>query len=96
MYVCKIVENVAGHKGGVHIMGEICQRSDPDIAHIRYYLGPPKLKYKYSVPVDTLPALYLVMLCSIALATLQIWTQPYQIGMKIQAPAYGLSGKGQE
>ncbi len=26
-------------KGGVHMMGEICQRSDPDIAHVSYYLG---------------------------------------------------------
>ncbi len=26
-------------------MGEICPRSDPDIAHMRYYLGPLKLKY---------------------------------------------------
>ncbi len=33
-------------KGGVHIRGEICPRSDPDIAHMRYYLGPLKLKYK--------------------------------------------------
>ncbi len=32
------------HKGGVHIRGEICPRSDPDIAHMRYYLGPLKLK----------------------------------------------------
>ncbi len=32
------------YKGGVHIMGEICPRSDPDIAHMRYYLGPLKLK----------------------------------------------------
>ncbi len=23
-------------KGGVHIMGEICPRSDPDIAHMKY------------------------------------------------------------
>ncbi len=28
-------------------MGEICPRSDPDIAHMRYYLSPLKLKYKY-------------------------------------------------
>ncbi len=35
-----------GCKGGVHIMGEICPRSNPDIAHMRYYLGPLKLKYK--------------------------------------------------
>ncbi len=33
-------------KGGVHIMGEICPRSDPDIAHMRYYLGPLDLKYR--------------------------------------------------
>ncbi len=32
------------HKGGVHIMGEICPRSDPDIAHMRYYLGPATLQ----------------------------------------------------
>ncbi len=31
-------------EGGVHILGEICPRSDPDIAHMRYYLGPLKLK----------------------------------------------------
>ncbi len=28
-------------------MGEICPRSDPDIAHMRYYLGPLKLKYNF-------------------------------------------------
>ncbi len=28
-------------------MGEICPRSDPYIAHMRCYLGPLKLKYKY-------------------------------------------------
>ncbi len=32
-------------EGGVHIRGEICQRSDPDITHMRYYPGPLKLKY---------------------------------------------------
>ena len=26
-------------KGGVHIMGEICPRPDPDIALMKYYLG---------------------------------------------------------
>ncbi len=31
-------------KGGVHIMGKICPRSDPDIAHMRYYLGPLKMR----------------------------------------------------
>ena len=30
-------------------MGETCPRSDPDIAHMRYYLGLLKLKYKYSL-----------------------------------------------
>ncbi len=30
-------------KGGVHIMGEICARSDPDIAHMGYYLDPLQL-----------------------------------------------------
>ena len=39
-------------KGGVHIIGEICPRSDPDITHMRYYLSPSKLKYKYSVCND--------------------------------------------
>ncbi len=34
-------------QGAVHILGEICPRSDPDIAHMLYYLGPLKLKYKY-------------------------------------------------
>ena len=33
-------------EGGVHIRGEICPRSNPDIAHMRYYHGPLKLKYK--------------------------------------------------
>ena len=28
-------------KGGVHILGEICPRSDPDIAHMGYYLDDP-------------------------------------------------------
>ncbi len=32
-------------EGGVNIMGESCPRSDPDIAHMRYYVGPVKLKY---------------------------------------------------
>ncbi len=31
-------------EGGVHIVGEICPRSDPDIDHMRYYLDPLKLK----------------------------------------------------
>ncbi len=30
-------------KGAVHILGEICPRSDPDIADMRYYLGPLQL-----------------------------------------------------
>ncbi len=33
-------------KGAVHILGEICPRSDPDIAHMKYYLDPIKLIYK--------------------------------------------------
>ncbi len=32
-------------------MGEICQWSDPDIAHMRYYMGPLKLKYMYNKEV---------------------------------------------
>ncbi len=33
-------------------MGEICPRSDPDIAHMRYYLGPLKSKYNtHKVPL---------------------------------------------
>ncbi len=27
-------------KGGVHILGKICPRSDPDIAHIEYSMDP--------------------------------------------------------
>ncbi len=27
-------------KGAVHILGEICPRSDPDIAHMGYYPDP--------------------------------------------------------
>ncbi len=41
-------------KGGVHILGEICPRSDPDIAHRGYYLDPLKLIYKtysHNVPL---------------------------------------------
>ncbi len=30
-------------KGGVHIMGKICPRSDPDIAHMKYSIDPQKL-----------------------------------------------------
>ncbi len=30
-------------KGGVHIRGEICPRSDPDIAHMEYSMDPLKL-----------------------------------------------------
>ncbi len=34
-------------KGGVHILGEICPRSNPDIAHMGFYLlDPLKLIYK--------------------------------------------------
>ena len=33
-------------QGGVHILGEICPRSDPDIAHMGYYLDPIKLLYR--------------------------------------------------
>ncbi len=33
-------------KGGVHIMGEICPRSDPDIAHMKYSIDPLKLIYR--------------------------------------------------
>ena len=32
-------------KGAVHILGEICPRSDPDISHMRDYLEPLKLHY---------------------------------------------------
>ncbi len=41
-------KNLEKHKwkGGVHIWGEICPRSDPDIAHMGYYLDPIKFIYK--------------------------------------------------
>ena len=29
-------------KGAVHILGEICPRSNPDIAHMGYYLDPTR------------------------------------------------------
>ncbi len=46
-------------------MGEICPRSDPDIAHMRYYLGPLKLKYGYShnVPLGMRFGIYLIFPC---------------------------------
>ena len=42
----------------LHIFGEICPRSDPDIAHMWYYLGPLKLKYRYFIrnPATVWPA----------------------------------------
>ena len=33
-------------QGGVHIMGEICPRSNPDIAHVKYSIDPLKLIYR--------------------------------------------------
>ena len=33
-------------KGGVHIRGEICPRSEPDIAHMEYSMDPLKFIYK--------------------------------------------------
>ncbi len=33
-------------KAVVYILGKICPRFVPDIAHMRYYWGPLKLKYK--------------------------------------------------
>ncbi len=33
------------NEGAVHMLGKISQRADLDIAHMRYYLGPLKLKY---------------------------------------------------
>ncbi len=32
-------------KGGVHIRGEICPRSDPDIAHMEYSMEPLNVIY---------------------------------------------------
>ncbi len=32
-------------------MGKICPRSYPDIAHMRYYLGPLKLKCNLSMKI---------------------------------------------
>ena len=32
-------------QGTVHILGEICPRSDPDIAHMEYCLDPLKFTY---------------------------------------------------
>ncbi len=36
----------SNNKGGVHILGGICLRSDSDIAHMGYYLDPLKFIYK--------------------------------------------------
>ncbi len=33
------------NQGGVHILGVNCPRSDPDIAHMGYYIDPRKLIY---------------------------------------------------
>ncbi len=33
-------------KGGVHIWGKICPRSDPGIAHMKYSIDPLELIYK--------------------------------------------------
>ena len=50
MFLTRVVSQLYisyAHWGGVvHIFGEICQRSDPDISHMGYYLGSLKLKYK--------------------------------------------------
>ncbi len=45
----------SGPKGGVHIMGEICPRSDPDIAHMGYYLDPLQLTYSSDKSMCTIP-----------------------------------------
>ncbi len=46
----KLIERVPSFnplfKGAVHIMGEICPRSDPDIAHMGYCLDPIKFVYR--------------------------------------------------
>ena len=43
-YFCAILfaRTSVKHKGGVHILGEICPRSDQDIAPMEYYLDPLK------------------------------------------------------
>ena len=33
-------------RSSMEIQHTLCPRSDPDIAHMRYYPGPLKLKYK--------------------------------------------------
>ncbi len=33
-------------KGAVHILGKICPRSDPDVAHMEYSMDPLKFIYK--------------------------------------------------
>ncbi len=38
-------------KVGSIYWGEICPRSDPDIAHMGYYLDPLKLTYSHNVPL---------------------------------------------
>ena len=38
--------NFGNHKGAVHILGEICPRPNPDIAHMKYCLDPLKFTYK--------------------------------------------------
>ncbi len=34
------MQNGLQMKGGVHILGENCPRSNPDVAHMGQYLGP--------------------------------------------------------
>ncbi len=41
-------------KGGGHIWGKICSRSDPDIAHMKYSIDPLKLMYKGHMILDHL------------------------------------------
>ncbi len=41
-HVTKIAIYVLDYKGAVHILGEICPRSNPDIVHMGYFLVPIK------------------------------------------------------
>ncbi len=41
------------YEGGVHIRGEICPRSDPDIAHMEYSMEPLKFIIVYQGANDS-------------------------------------------
>ena len=65
-------------KGGVHIWGEICPRSDPDISHLGYYLDPKKFIYNIYHRSWNLESVKFSHV-KYPLTNSQIWTPPYSM-----------------